>query len=237
MIFSGIDGCKAGWINFEIDDAGQWQSYVAESFRLCVEKSRAEYFFVDMPIGLSSNEASRECDREVRNILPAGKKSSVFNPPVQEAIDTNCYEEASRINFEKTGKKLSKQTWNIVPKIRELDNFLQKNIAISRLFYESHPETTFYRLNNSVPLTHNKRTVPGQNERLRILKQLEPNAATIAQTILDNSRRKDFKPDDLYDAMVLAIAAKNYFPHKFQKLPEQTIYNKNGLRQQVWVVR
>ncbi len=190
-----------------------------------------------MPMGRSSNEASRECDRAVRQILPGGKKSSVFNPPVQAALKVKNYEEASGINFEKTGKKLSKQTWNIVPKIRELDNFLQKNKAISRLFYESHPETSFYRLNNSRPLMHNKRTLPGQNERLLILQQFEPNTANIAQTILDSSRRKDFKTDDLYDAMVLAIAAKVHFPHNFQKLPEQTIFSETGLRQQVWVVR
>ncbi len=38
MIFSGIDGCKAGWLNFEIDEAGKWRSYLADTFQLCVEK-------------------------------------------------------------------------------------------------------------------------------------------------------------------------------------------------------
>ncbi len=37
------------------------------------------------------------------------------------------YEKACEVNEKLTGKRISKQAWNIIPKIRDVDSFLVEN--------------------------------------------------------------------------------------------------------------
>jgi len=55
------------------------------------------------------------------------RKSSIFPVPCREAVYAETYEKACEVNKLLTGKLISKQAWNIVPKIRDVDRFLVKN--------------------------------------------------------------------------------------------------------------
>lgn len=60
-------------------------------------------------------------------MLGPGRGSSVFPVPCRQAVHSETYHEASKINKEVLGRGLSKQGWGIVPKIREVDAFVVNN--------------------------------------------------------------------------------------------------------------
>ena len=54
-------------------------------------------------------------------------------------------------------RKVSKQLFNIAPKIREVDEALRTEPSAPARVFEVHPELAFWRLNNGQPLTEPKK--------------------------------------------------------------------------------
>ena len=217
----GIDGCPAGWFGFYIDDADNYNFAVFKSIDKLVLALPADLYFIDMPIGLNTVDSQRHCDQELRKLLPPGLKSSVFSPPVKAALYAKSYQEACALNASKTGKKISLQAWNIMPKIKALDRFLKTNPGYRDIFFESHPETTFYHLNRGVPLHGNKRNKTGITERIHLLTRFWYRAEAAFKTITADTLRKHLKADDIVDSMVLALAARKFYPQNYLILPGQ----------------
>jgi len=140
---AGIDGCRAGWLICSADGAGIEWMLARTSSELRVALLRFERVFIDMPIGLPDQEPGRDCDQELRRALGWGFSSSVFSPPCREALYATDYPSASQINARQTGKKLSIQSWNLIPKIRQLDEILQHENRLRDRIFESHPEWLF----------------------------------------------------------------------------------------------
>ncbi|MDA3867433.1 MAG: hypothetical protein PF489_11895 [Salinivirgaceae bacterium] len=53
--------------------------------------------------------------------------------------------------------------------------------------------------------------------------------------IFQRTLRKHLKADDILDAMVLAIGSHLFYPDYFEVIPDKTIVNHSGLRQQIFV--
>ena len=121
---------------------------------------------VDMPIGLLERAApgGRECDREARALLGRPRASSVFSPPTRKALAARRYEEVAALN----GAGMSKEAFNILPKIREVDALM--DAALQDTVVEAHPELAFCRFAGR-PMRHNKRTPDGRRERLSLLRR------------------------------------------------------------------
>ncbi len=60
--------------------------------------------------------------------------------------------EASRVNRERTGRGLRRQSWHLVPKIRDVDALLQEVRGARGRLREAHPEVLFHALGSSAPL-------------------------------------------------------------------------------------
>ena len=168
-------------------------------------------------------------------MLPVNYKSSVFNPPVKVVLTAKDYNEACQINQFLTGKKISIQTWNILPKIKEVNEVMAKNAQFATKLIETHPETFFYRLNNDVPLHNKKKTKEGRSERLEILSQLDNHTPHIFNEIIEKTKRKDLAYDDILDALVLAYVAKEHYPDEIIMLPDVPIIDSLGCFQNVFV--
>lgn len=221
MIVAGIDGCPAGWFGFSVGDDDKFDFGVFKSPDELVIALKADLYFIDMPIGLNETDAQRRCDTELRKLLPLGLKSSVFSPPVKAALHANTYNEACSINAMYSGKKISLQAWNIMPKIAALDSFLEDNPGYRKLFLESHPETAFLHLNNGNPLIHKKRKKAGLLERLVLLNQLWSRAEAAYEIVRMRTSRNQVRSDDIADAMVLTLAARRFYPGNYLTLPEE----------------
>ena len=124
----GVDGCPKGWFYFRSDD-GDIRSGVAGDFAGLVEGlPPGARVFIDIPIGLiDSGSDGRECDRLARRALGSPRSSSVFSAPAFPVLAATSYDEAKSKSFEATERKLSRQAFAIVPKIKEVNEYLAAN--------------------------------------------------------------------------------------------------------------
>ena len=225
--FYGIDGCPSGWFYVGTDIDGKCQFGVLENFSdIGLFTNYAKLILVDIPIGLlSSGNPRRLCDTAARKaISPRG--SSVFPAPARAALREHSYAEGSEANRQAVGKKLSKQTWNIVPKIREVDDYMRSQDLQAKV-REMHPEVAFWALNDRKPLHFGKKKQEGREERLEILTRFLPSAADCYENALNAYKRKDVAADDILDAMVGAVTAMHY--PEIKTLPEKPITDEEGL--------
>ena len=134
------------------------------------------------------------------------RASSVFTPPARPSISIDDYQTASITNFGLTGRKLSKQAWGIVPKIKEVDELMQSGSAARDLLVEVHPELLFRSLNDQRPMQYNKKKAAGRAERLEVLRSRLPTTDDIYEDALSSYLRKNVARDDILDALVAAVA-------------------------------
>ena len=230
----GVDGCKSGWFAVSIYDYDKWKVRVYKSIEeLCREYSSSDIILIDIPIGLKeSGIQERLCDLEARKMLGYGRGSSVFPVPCRQAVYTETYHEANKINKEVLKRGLSKQTWGIVPKIREVDAFLVNNESIKGRLKESHPEVCFNALSGQ-HMQYSKKCKNGAKERIDVLQKLYKNTDEIIKFALNNYKRKELALDDIIDALCLAISGLQGLEMGFTMIPQNPEEDANGLDMQI----
>lgn len=203
----GIDGTRNGWVSAE---------YFGNTWKIDFHKKLENIDFrkalVDIPIGLPEDSV-RECDIKARDFLSPERHYSIFNCPVRDAVYADSYEEACGINEEKTGKRISKQAWNITPKIREA-NQVEKN----RELRESHPEVFFKSIEKS-SVKHSKNTEKGLKERRKVLEEFSDVSPA------DRFEAENVSKDDIFDAMILALGKR----FNLETLPKEPPKNAEGI--------
>ena len=225
----GVDGCRGGWIAIALGSNGFTPKLAETSQELLELLKVAELTFIDIPIGLSDREASRDCDRLLRKALSPHFSTSVFNPPVRKAIYACSYEDACQQNAVATGKKISKQSWNISPKIRLVDELLIAHPSFRETLLESHPEFLFFNLNGRSSLEYKKKTSEGRKERLQLLAEVLPNALDIFDDVRSQYLKKQMADDDIVDALALAICAQMAIEHGVLSLPQPAERDEKGI--------
>ena len=118
---------------------------------------------------------------------------------------------------------ISKQIWNIRPKIKEIDRAIAP--ADQARVYEAHPELAFARINGGKPLD-SKHTPEGLDARKRLLVR---EGFTNLDNWLQELRGKGAKADDLFDACVLVLTARNILRGQAKHLPEVVERDSRGL--------
>ncbi|MGD8701278.1 MAG: DUF429 domain-containing protein [Desulfosarcina sp.] len=226
----GVDGCRAGWFFVAIDAGGQADFGLASSVaRLWQTHYEARAILIDIPIGMIDRfEGQRVCDAAARRILKPLRHSSIFSPPCRQALAAQDYELACRINHRVCGRKLSIQTWGIVPKIREVDEFLQRTPEARGVLRETHPEICFWAMAGRVPMLHGKKRPAGRNERLNALCRVYSHAPDIYKAALDRYPRKQVARDDILDALANALTATR-LETAGATLPELPPVDRRGL--------
>lgn len=228
MKTAGIDGCRAGWILFSLDE-NKLYKIIRTHEELREELTAYDRIFIDMPIGLEDEVYTRECDALLRKKLGPDYAASVFSPPIRPALHAPSYVEANMQSFEYTEKKLTIQSWNITPKIRILDEFLTASAELREKVFESHPELLFMNLNRG-KIFQKKNTKKGLRHRLDLIKEHEPIAADFFREIKEEYRRNEVEEDDIVDSMVLALAAKFSVENGIKTLPENPPVDSSGLK-------
>jgi len=208
--FIGIDGCRAGWFCVVLDERDNWSCRVVPDAAVLGELvAAADSALIDIPIGLpGSGPDGRLCDREARQLLGRGRASSVFSAPARSTLAAATYPQALDLNRQASGRGLSKQAWNIVPKIREIDTLLHNNRALRGVLRESHPELCFWALNGREAMHFNKKAREGQQERLRVLAHVFPPCQALFEQACTGFLRRQVARDDIIDAMVCAVTAR-----------------------------
>ena len=207
-MYLGIDGFSKGWCCCSFNE--HMNIKIIPEIKNILNHDNCSKILIDIPIGLSSLKAERKIDSQLRNLLPSGRKNSVFNAPTRKSAYANTYDDAKKAELEQLGKSLSIQSWNITNKIKEVDQFLTNNPKLNNIVYESHPELCFYYLNNMKPLLFSKKTVDGLIERMKILNHYYHKSQELIEDFFQKNKKTGIKKDDIADSMVLCISAKNW---------------------------
>jgi len=225
----GIDGCKYGWIAIKIGEDAQFSISKHSDFNsIFKEYPSAEKYLVDMVIGLADENHPREVEYFARQKLKPNRTSSVFTPPCRAAVYAKNYDAAKKKNIAILGKSFSIQAWNIVPKIREIDEFILGNEVYKNRIFEAHPEVCFASLNNQIPMVFKKKEKVGIEERINLLQSIFPKSKEIFEQGNTHFLKKEVKSDDLADALGLAVTGylgmKYGFHFLFPKEKKQDIH-------------
>lgn len=227
MKYLGIDACKGGWFMVGLDKNYNANFGLFNNISSVFEKFRnISLALIDIPIGLPYI-GFRRCDALAKKYL--GKRSSsIFTVPIREAVFAGSYELACKLNFSVNGKKLSKQVWNITPKIKEVDSFLRNNPGLIPRVRESHPEVCFKSICESSEIRFSKRKREGRLERIAVLCDLFEETQRIYDESLNKYKRKDLSPDDVLDSIVLALSASP-LTGELRSIPDTPETDSHGL--------
>lgn len=213
----GVDGCALGWVAIRlrvdrvalaVEDAAALPT-VHELFAWADD---AHAIGIDIPIGLlhAAEPGGRPADRAARQLLKH-RASSVFSAPIRPVLDAKSYPEALAASRGSSPHALglSKQTYNITPKIREVDHALRADADTPARVHECHPELSFAAMPVAPdadtalwqPCLHRKATPEGRAERLA---RLAAVGLAETPTLLTTLKRPGVKPDDIIDAHACA---------------------------------
>lgn len=228
----GVDGCRGGWIYALASDQRVSFGTVVRLEDLVGKVVHESRIFVDIPIGLRDDLGDpRLCDKQARRLLRPLRTSSVFNAPLREILEIDNYGEANDTSKRLCGKGLSKQSFNITPKIREVDQLMTGSEKARGLIREVHPEVCFYGLAGGKPMQHSKKTKEGFDERLKLLVRYQPGVESAVEAALSHYPRKTVAADDILDALVCAVTAR--MRDKWMTVPRVPEVDSKGLQMEM----
>lgn len=180
---AGVDGCRGGWV-VALDPPGGIVTLVVRRISDVLLLADG-VVAVDMPIGLPDHPGERRaCDTAARRAL-GPRRSSVFPAPSRAALRAHRWSRELGVN---------KQTWNLVPKVVEVDD------AWGSRLHEVHPELAFSLLAGE-PLPSPKSTANGLADRRMVLREAFPEAETLR-------RLPGAADDDVLDALACLWSAR-----------------------------
>ncbi|HTS39028.1 MAG TPA: DUF429 domain-containing protein [Xanthobacteraceae bacterium] len=236
---AGVDGCPAGWmVAFIRTGEAEVRLRIVARFNEIFSAVEAPAIIaVDMPIGLPerAGKGGRAAENAVRPLLGA-RQSSVFSVPARGAIYATDYRAACRLALAASDppRKVSKQLFNIAPKIREVDEALRAEPGFVARVFEVHPEVAFWRLNGGRALTQPKKVksrpyAPGLVLRRELLR-----AAGLPKDAVDAAPPDGAGADDLIDALACAAVARRIHAGAAKPFPDPPERDKFGLPMAIW---
>lgn len=236
---AGVDGCSAGWIVAFVRPAGdEIRLRILPHFAdVLAAPERPAIVAVDMPIGLPERTGlgGRAAENCVRPLLGA-RQSSVFSVPSRAAIYADEYRKACTIAQATSDppRKVSKQLFNIAPKIREVDAALRSMSDAAKRVFEVHPELAFWRLNGERALTEPKKVKSRSYEPGLALRRGLLIAAGLPKDVVRSAPPKGAGADDLLDALACAAIARRIHAGLAQPFPNPPPRDAHGLIMAIW---
>jgi predicted RNase H-like nuclease len=209
--YVGLDWASKGWFGVVLAEDGWTTDLFPSIWSVWKEYSDAERILVDVPIGLPTDQ-KRACDLQAKSRL-GSRQRSVFYTPIREAVYEQNLDDAKAINEREAGFSIQNQAWSIVPRIRELDEFLDMYPGARDRVSETHPEVCFYALNGRTPVTESKQTEAGIEQRRELLADEYADATAIYEQSVSRYTEPDYAPtvsgvDDILDALAAAVTAR-----------------------------
>lgn len=170
----GIDGAPRGWSVAYRNPKGETLLTLVRDLDECMARfPDATHIAIDMIIGLpdKAKKGGRIAERQARKLLsPRG--SVVFSSPCRDAVYAENYHDALDINRKSSSDQvgLSKQSYNICPKVKEVDLYIRTHTRMRSIIHETHPELSFWEMNQRQPL-YSKHSKEGRVQRLDLLSQ------------------------------------------------------------------
>lgn len=230
---AGVDGTPGGWAVIIMDREQLIVRKVSALSDLFDDRPDLKIVAADVPIGLLERyeKGGRACDRAARKLLGKYRRSSVFPAPIRATLMAKSWEEACKLsrNSAPQGKAINKQTFAILPKIREVDLLLQTRIELRAVVREIHPEVSFAQLAGR-PMINPKSSKAGREERRMTLAPAFPNLVKAE----DAGRAQGLPIEDILDATVACWSASRLATGMGRRLPETANIDSAGLPMVIW---
>lgn len=218
MVVVGVDGCRDGWIAVVWRD-GALDVHFWKSIRQVSDVAGVQVMAIDIPVGLSVT-GERRAEALARERLPK-RASTVFNAPPRACLDAGDpqYARANALCRRDGGKGLSRQSFGLLAKIRDVDSFWA---SAPCPIFEVHPELSFARLNAGVPLAPKKSWAGVLARREMLL------ARGFDLDGFDGPASWRVAPDDVLDAAVCAWTARLILQGDVECLPDPPEFDATG---------
>ena len=228
----GVDGCKGGWIAaLCCRRPGDEYATSLKKFGDIVQLANWRDGFageppvtIDVPIGIPEVVRYRRCDEEARDLL-GPMRNAVFMPPGRYLLTASNYGEVRQLVEERrqeeaSARGLSVQAFGILPKIREVDEFVRGRADSQEWLFEVHPELCFRAwAGRDLPP---KRSAAGTLERLVLVRDMFSDAESVIRG--QRSRRsQDANITDVLDAYAALWAALRKTQSEHQSLTQETL--------------
>jgi predicted RNase H-like nuclease len=183
LLAVGVDGARRGLVAAAAGEGSTRTAFFADIGELAEWRAgqaggREAPVAVDIPIGLPEEVGFRDCDSEARALL-GSRRSSVFSPPgrfLLEALPAQpLYPRVQQLVAARGGRGLSRQAAGLLPRIADVDRFLQADPSRAAWLFEVHPELCFREMNDGA-LPPPKGTAAGLLRRLALIRRPFPDA-------------------------------------------------------------
>jgi predicted RNase H-like nuclease len=243
MWVAGVDGCRAGWIAVFMRQDSRALTRIAVAPTLAAIMDAPEQpavVAVDMPIGLpDTTQGSGRLPEQLIRPLLGQRQSSVFAIPSRQAVHAADYGEACALALATSDppRKVSRQGFNIFPKIREIDGLLRARPDLAARVYEVHPELAFWAMNGRRALTEPKKVkgtpyAPGMELRRELLRK-----AGLPENLITAPVPSGAAADDLLDALAGLTVALDLATGGGQCFPDPPGRDAHGLPVAIWTLR
>jgi predicted RNase H-like nuclease len=161
---------------------------------------------------------------------------AVFSVPSRAAVEADDYRAAcaAALATSDPPRKVSKQLFNIAPKIREVDAVLRADPLLIPRVFEVHPEAAFWRLNGSCALSEPKKVKSRCYEPGLALRRALLTAAGVPARVVNAIPPKGAGPDDLLDALACAAIARRIHAGLARPFPDPPERDAFGLPMAIW---
>jgi predicted RNase H-like nuclease len=233
--YVGLDWASKGWFGVMLEDSGNWETDLFPSIWSAWKyHSDASRILIDIPIGLPSDER-RACDVDAKEKLEH-RQRSVFYTPTRKAVYRQNLDEAKEVNEAEADFSIQNQAWSLVPRIREVDEFLDMYPSARDRVQETHPEVCFSALNGRNQVEP-KKTADGISQRKALLADEHNRAMEVVDHSIDRYTTPSYAPmvggvDDILDAVVAAVTAQRA-PERCSTLPDSPRTDERGLPMQI----
>jgi predicted RNase H-like nuclease len=227
----GVDGCREGWI--ALRESGSELS-------VCIYRTWSELMApippgalvcVDIPIGLPETGA-RECDRTARQRLGSPRGSSVFPAPIRGVLgmDLDYRQTCARHRRLDSGRGMSQQAYQLLPKIHQVDCYLRENAFRAHCVIEVHPEVSFAMWNGGTPMAFRKSKSEGRGERAQLIDFVWPQER---ERLWELVRAHECQRDDLNDAFAALWTARRVVAGTAVRMCSAPEVDATGLRMEI----
>lgn len=129
------------------------------------------------------------------------------------------------------GKKISKQTFAILPRIRDVDIILRESPILLESVYEVHPEVSFVHWNGGRPLQHPKKSGFGFIERIKLVEKVFGSSPNYVRGVVPRNQATD---DDILDAFAALWTAQRIHQGTAVKICEKDERDIYRFPMQIW---
>ena len=228
-MIAGVDGAPEGWAVVVCDDHLENPKgyFVTQLVDLPRDLTVAA---IDVPLGLPER-GNREAARLARKALGEPRRRSVFPSPMRAVLGAGSWAEACAIAERVDGRRISKQTFAILPKIVEADELVRCESWARRIVHEVHPELCFAKWFGA-PMVYGKKSPAGRNERQTLI------AATFGPGAFESAREAlrghHVGSDDVADAFAAAWTASRIAAGKAERFPNERVVDAKGVSMHIW---